>query len=257
LGASRFWAPLWRTYPRAPSLVLCRVPELEYASAAELPEPALDHCCGDGRFAALAWPGRRLAAGCDMDASALARAGRSGQYERLDRCDAARRLPFAGAVFRSVFSNSALEHIADLDAALAEVARVLAPDGLFAFSVLNHRYFEWWPLSEDAKRRYRDWQPFCHALDLGEWERRLARAGLRLVSVAGYLDREAARVLAELDYEFSGLLLRRRFSLHVFLSHCAAFLARPGWRRALAPLVWRTGPDAGAGYFVKAVRHGT
>lgn len=39
------------------------------------------------------------------------------------------RLPFRGAAFGTVFSSSVLEHVADLDRALGEMTRVLAPGG--------------------------------------------------------------------------------------------------------------------------------
>jgi len=40
------------------------------------------------------------------------------------------RLPFADATFDFVYSNSVLEHVEDLDAALAEIQRVLKPGGV-------------------------------------------------------------------------------------------------------------------------------
>ncbi len=49
----------------------------------------------------------------------------------------AERLPFATASFDGAVACLVFEHIDDLDAALAEVARVLAPGGRFLF-LLNH-----------------------------------------------------------------------------------------------------------------------
>lgn len=254
LWQSRFWSPLWAAYAAAPSIALCRVPELEYASRLNVGGRVLDHCCGDGRFALLAWPGRRLTAGCDRNPQSIELAKGRGVFDRADVCDAAARLPYHDGAFDLVFNNSALEHIPDLDATLREVARVLVPGGTFAFNVLNHRYFEWWPLDDEAKEGYRRWQPFFHAFDLDEWTRRLARAGLRTVSVRGYFDRRVSRELARLDCEFSGFYVTKRPSPLVQWYLRLRPVSTWYWRRRLAPMTWETADDTGAGYFIQAVR---
>jgi SAM-dependent methyltransferase len=48
------------------------------------------------------------------------------------------RIPFADATFDLVISNQVMEHVADLDAALAEIARVLKPGGT-CLSLFPHR----------------------------------------------------------------------------------------------------------------------
>lgn len=256
VGVSRFWEPLWRLYANAPSAAFCRTPELEYASGLDVQGSVLDHCCGDGAFAAQAWSGRMLSAGCDLSVTALEAARKRGIYRRVDHCDASQSLPYEDGAFDLVFNNSALEHILDLDGALAHVARVLKPGGTFAFNVLNHRYFEWWPLDDQSKKGYREWQPFFHALTLAEWKERLARVGLQIVSVEGYFDKDSARVMAWLDCEFSGMFLAHRRSWLV-LSYLYLPFVRWYWRRRLSALTWKTEPDAGAGYFIKATRNVT
>ncbi len=254
VGKSRFWNPLWKLYANAPSIALCRIPELEYASGLEMTSAFLDHCCGDGRFASLAWPGQTLRAGCDIHQPSVDNAARLGIYTRLDVCDVSQRLPYDDHAFDLVFNNSALEHIPDLDATLAEVVRVLTPGGTFAFNVLNHRYFEWWPLDDAAKAGYRQWQPFYHAFDLGEWTRRLSAAGLKVTSVQGYFDRKAARLLALLDCEFSGVFIAQRPSALVSRYRQYPRVMVRYWKWRLSSLNWPTQPDEGAGYFIKAVR---
>jgi len=254
LSASRFWRPLCERYVAAPSIYLCRVPELEYAATLDVSGKVLDHCCGDGQFAALAWPGKKLTAGCDFNEVVTEVAAKQGIYTRVDTCNACQRLPYETGTFDLVFDNSALEHLPDLPAALAEVSRVLAPQGVFAFNVLNHRYFEWWPLDEAAKNAYREWQPFFHALSLEEWKRMLAKAGMRVKSVEGYFDRRASRELALLDYAFSSVYLGQRRSAIVWSYWRAPALFRKYWRQRVSSLTWKTAPDEGAGYFIQAVR---
>ena len=248
LGDSRFFPALARHYAGVPSILLCRVPELEYASALPLGDAALDHCCGDAIFASLGWPREKFAAGCDLDARAIDQARKLSRHARLDVANAAVLLPYDDASFDVVFNNSALEHIPDLDRALAEVARVTRTGGHFAFNVLNHRYFSWWPADAPSAVDYRAWQPFFHALDLGEWTQRLATAGFVVREVHGYFDEAASRVLALLDSEFSGQFFGRHTS-RLVAEYRASWWCRRRWKRTIAALTWRTEADAGAGYF--------
>jgi len=153
-----------------------------------------------------------------------------------------------------VFNNSALEHIQDLDSALLEVARVLKPGGQFAFNVLNHRYFEWWPLDETSRQAYREWQPFYHALSIEEWSQCLSKAGLQLTGHQGYFGYEVSRRFAELDYHFSGYYIRKLPFRNVKMYLRWSFLSSWILKRQLEALAWKTEPDAGAGYFIQAVK---
>lgn len=76
----------------------------------------------------------QLAVGIDISRQMLNRAA-----DNLPLCQAdALALPFEDSSFDTVFSAfGALPFIADLDAALSEISRVLAPNGRFVFSV-NH-----------------------------------------------------------------------------------------------------------------------
>jgi SAM-dependent methyltransferase len=254
IADSHFWKPLWSTYKNSPSIALCRVPELEYASTLRLVGNTLDHCCGDGLFAALGWPAAKFSAGCDLNEASVKSAAEHGKHGRLDVCDAGRRLPYEEASFDLVFDNSAIEHIPDLETCLSEVGRVTKPGGIFAFNVLNHRYFEWWPTDRESMEGYREWQPFFHALSLDAWGEQLAGAGFEIEDVKGYFNEETARELALLDCEFSGYFIRKRPSSLVAKYNSMFGLERRKWRERLGQLTWQTEPDAGAGYFIKARR---
>lgn len=245
---------MWKIYSRAPSIALCRVPELEYASTLSLEGVTLDHCCGDGRFAMLGWPNATFSAGCDFNEVAIKDAGRLNKHKQLDLCDAGKHLPYPDEHFDLVFDNSAIEHIPDLHQSLREVARVLKPKGVFALNVLNHRYFEWWPMDRESMQAYREWQPFYHALSAEQWAHEFAAVGLEIEDLRGYFNEEAARTLALLDYEFSGDYFRRISSRLV--SEYGSLLGgqRRKWRRQMSELTWRTEPDSGAGYFITARR---
>jgi SAM-dependent methyltransferase len=252
---SAYWEPLLRRYARSPSIALCRVPELELLRSIELTGAVLDHCCGDGYIAALAFPGRIIDAGVDVSEKALAAARQRGNYARLECSDAGNTLPFAASSFGTVLNNSGIEHIPDLERAVAEVARVLRPGGRFHFNVLNRRYFEWWPRDAHSAREYREFQPFFHALSEAEWTDVLTRNGFEAVSFQDYFGRPAARLLADYDYRFSAFYLRRRIRPDVLLAAALpAGVARARWRAAFGSLEWRAAPRQGAGFLVSATR---
>lgn len=100
----------------------------------------LDLGCGGGFMAeALARRGARVT-GLDPAGEALAAARAHAEREGLAidyREGVGENLPFADASFEIVVSCDALEHVADLDAVLDEVARVLEPGGLFLFDTIN------------------------------------------------------------------------------------------------------------------------
>jgi SAM-dependent methyltransferase len=254
IAQSSFWSELWSHYIKAPSVALCRVPELEFAASLSAQGNFLDHCCGDGYFASVAWGRRRIFAGCDISEKSIALAEKIGIYNRLDVCDASKSLPYKTEMMDMVFNNSALEHILDLDDALSEVSRVLKPGGEFAFNVLNHRYFEWWPLDKDSMQRYRDWQPFYHALTISEWTERLAKVGLEVVSFQGYFNAEVSRRFAKLDYIFSGYYIR-----NIDFKYVKTYLKNRLWMSLLLKwdigrYSWETDPDEGAGYYITTVK---
>lgn len=101
----------------------------------------LDVGCGTGNL--LRSTGRRYRnvdlVGLDPDPKALARAGRkarrAGLTVRLDR-GFAQELPYPDGSFDRVFSSLMLHHLdsASKDALLAEVRRVLRPDGLLVLA---------------------------------------------------------------------------------------------------------------------------
>jgi len=110
-------------------------------------------------------------------------------------------LPFAGAAFDVVFcSFGAMQFIADLDVAVAEVARVLRPGGRFAFSITHPTR---WSFPDDpseagltATSSYWDRTPYVevddesgrvayveHHRTLGDWVAVLVGTGFRIVAL--------------------------------------------------------------------------
>lgn len=97
----------------------------------------LDVGCGEGQVARLALAGGAEAAvGIDPTWAQVEEASRRGGGPAYAKAGAG-ELPFRDASFDAVVACLVFEHIRDVDEAIAEVSRVLAPGGRFLF-FLNH-----------------------------------------------------------------------------------------------------------------------
>jgi ubiquinone/menaquinone biosynthesis C-methylase UbiE len=117
-------------------------------------------------------------------------------------CGTATSLPFADDSFDVVFSSfGALQFVADIEVAVAEVARVLSSGGRFAFSITHPTR---WMFPDDpteagllASQSYWDRTPYVevddasgrvayveHHRTIGDWVRILADAGFTLKDIA-------------------------------------------------------------------------
>lgn len=95
----------------------------------------LDVGCGDGQVSRLASRLGAQVVGIDPTWNCISVANSRGGGAFAQAGAAA--LPFADGTFDAVVACLVFEHIRDVDAAIAEVARVLQPGGRFAF-FLNH-----------------------------------------------------------------------------------------------------------------------
>lgn len=96
----------------------------------------VDVACGGGLMASYTAGFRHI--GVDITASALVEARRHGVEVVQGDVTA---LPLADAVADVVLAGEILEHVADLEAAVGECARVLRPDGTLVCDTINAT---WW-----------------------------------------------------------------------------------------------------------------
>jgi SAM-dependent methyltransferase len=233
---------LRRYLEQAPAaLAIERVLEWRILAQQAFARPILDLGCGDGLFAAMLFA-ERIEVGIDVDAREIARARHLNAYDELIVCSAS-CVPKPDGSFASVFSNSVLEHIPELNPVLAEVRRVLAPRGRFYVTVPTDRFDLYSALgrllnrigNERALNFYRTtynrfWQHY-NVHDEPGWRQVFTGAGFEICETRSY-DSPAVCLLNDLlalaavPAMFSKKLLGR-------------WIAVPGLRRWLAPAIDR------------------
>ena len=138
--------------------------------------PILDLGCGDGVFFGLAIGEADY--GVDLRDD-LAEIVRPGVYKAVRQGDVVKGLDFPDNSIGTVFANSVLEHITQLDTALGEFRRILRPGGRLIATVPAAAYFDglarW--MGEKASRRFHDSRDHVNLLSPAQWQERLDRLG--------------------------------------------------------------------------------
>ncbi len=180
---------------RAPlSLAMERSLECGILAPEPMPGPVLDLGCGDGLFADVL--GRvPVDLGMDLDRREILIAGKRGIYKALEVADI--RIANPGRTFNTIFSNSVLEHIADLKPVLRSVRAILSEDGFFYVTVPTDRFFSYSMCGAILKRLIPHGFPLCekwynsfwrhyHAYSPGKWRDIFEAAGFNVTEVKEY-----------------------------------------------------------------------
>lgn len=124
-----FFSQLWQRGPL--SWAVIRNEECKLLSQQTLKPPILEIGCGDGFVTQVAFEGKmEIDVGIDLDQKELSRAQKTGMYRRLELLDILDN-PYPTSSFNTIFANSVLEHIKDLDGTLIEIYRLLKVGGRF------------------------------------------------------------------------------------------------------------------------------
>jgi len=116
----------------------------EVAGKVDAQRSLLDAGCGSGQLGLMLTPAQRNdAVGLDVSRRMLGRARRRGSYSRYVQGSAA-AMPFADDAFATVVSINVLYALPDPRAAIAELARILAPGGTLWLATPTTP--ELWPL---------------------------------------------------------------------------------------------------------------
>lgn len=125
---------------------LIRANEIRALDGISFKQPVLDVGCGDGFVAKVILKSRRgkFDWGIDLSETEIEKAKKIGSYKNC-KVASVYELPFKDGSFNTVFSNSAIEHLKDLDKALSEISRVIKIRGKLIITVpspyLSHYLF--------------------------------------------------------------------------------------------------------------------
>jgi len=225
--------------------------------------PVLDVGCGDGHFVSVAFDAS-LFIGFDLQQAIVKEAASRHVYQHV-MVASATAMPFADASFSTVISNCVIEHIPDLDSALAEIHRVLRPGGRLAFTVPSH-YFAEFLLGSTLLRRlgalhlavgYGRWfnrhSRHYHTYAPEVWERRLMLHGFEIVHWRYYMSAAGHRAFDLAHYLSVPALITRKLTGRWVLWYdpvTSALLQR--WLR---PYYAETFPEKGAYIFFDCRQH--
>lgn len=186
----------------------------------ELPEPIFDIGCGDGVFAALAYPGKQIW-GIDINADEVRRAQATSTYSTLV-CGSITDVSLPEGFFQSAIANCSLEHVPRLDLALQQIRRALAPGGPFILIVPTPG---WTRLLAIPDLLTKAGLPalaaaygqgldsvfhHIHMYEPSEWQAQLEAAGFRVRSIETLTSRRSSWVFDILLYpSLLGLLNKR------------------------------------------------
>ena len=112
----------------------------------EFQRPILDIGCGEGLFAKAVFA-ERIDTGIDPNRREIERARALAAYDELIECrgDAINK---PDGHYNTVFSNSVLEHISEIEPVFHEARRLLAKGGKFYVTVPSHRFDEYSVLNQ-------------------------------------------------------------------------------------------------------------
>jgi len=202
--------------------VVIRTIEARILSEVPFPRPILDIGCGDGHFGSVLFP-EGADVGLDPGLADLSEARARGVYRIVTSADSG-SMPFRDRHFRSVVSNCVFEHIPNIEATVAEIARVLAPGGTFATTVIGDRFREfltdagaWRRLGlSSLHRAYVDWfnrkAVHFHFDSPETWRARFEAAGLEVVRWRYYMSAAATRAFHRSHYVSLPHLLSRQLT---------------------------------------------
>lgn len=137
--------------------------------------PVLDHGCGEGRAGRLLVAAGLPVVGVDRSPTLTSAAAGGDPALPVALADAA-ALPFPDAVFGLVVASMSLHDIDDFERAMAEVGRVLRPDGVLCLAVV-HPFCTAQDEETSHTGEFRVSRPY---LQSRRYEDHIARSGLKM-----------------------------------------------------------------------------
>jgi len=188
-----------------PSAVLFRAIELGviYNNTKEVNfrQPSLDIGCGDGKIADMLFDNKFTYGVDNGEAKDVQEAIDNKIYGKVF-LESAEKMSLPDNLVNFVFSNCVIEHIPDNEAVLTETSRILKKGGDFIFTVPSHQYPDFLYLtnrfasmglgflSRFYKYRRNKMLNQFHCYSVKDWEKKLAKHGLKIVKSQYYVRKE-------------------------------------------------------------------
>jgi SAM-dependent methyltransferase len=181
------------------ALAIERIVECSILSRMPFEAPILDIGTGEGLFVNILFR-EKIDLGIDPNAKELERARQLGGYDTLVKCFGD-KIDRPNDSFRTIFSNSVLEHIEQLEPVLSEAHRLLAPGGRFYMTVPSDLFEHYSVINQmllllglkGLASRYRAffnrfWVHY-HGYSVSKWVKLAEKAGFSVVESRSYAPR--------------------------------------------------------------------
>jgi SAM-dependent methyltransferase len=202
-------------------------------------KPILDIGCGDGLFANILFC-EKIDTGIDMNLRELERAQELGAYVELVHAKG-ESIPKPDGFYKTIMSNSVLEHIPDIEPVFREIHRLLTADGRFYMTVptpsFEHNtvinqlltFLGFQNLAAHYRRFFSKfiWQQ-CHYHSLSGWENLVSGFGFKVVKSVTY-NQKSICLMNDFLYPFGifGLFNKKLFNRWVLFPSIRRLLIYP------------------------------
>lgn len=153
--------------------------------------PILDLGCGNGQFATLLF--ERVEAGVDLSSDILIAANQTGIYDVLKQCDCTKNIPLENNKFKTIFSNSVVEHIPDIEGLVSQVSQKLHKEGIFILTTYTDEFTT--SLSEGIGNKktelYNKSMSHVSLYSIDKWESIFKKNNMEVKKIIKYLNPEA------------------------------------------------------------------
>ena len=178
------------------SLAIERTLECEILSRQDFIRPILDIGCGEGLFAYILFD-EKIDVGIDPYGRELKRCKHFEMYKELIQCNGD-NIPKQSKSFNTIFSNSTIEHIPDIDKVLQEANRLLSDNGKLYITVPTNffdkytvgfqilSFFGLKALAEKYRVFFNKFWNHDHYYDIEGWEKLFQKNGFVILNHRNY-----------------------------------------------------------------------
>lgn len=129
------------------------------------------------------------------------------------RCGVGEQMPYADNTFDLVICVDVLEHVADVQQVLAEVFRILKPDGLFLFDTINRNFKSklvmillMENILGEIQKGVHDWDKFITPQELTAWMHQIGFGQIEIKGFDVFGDALRLNLKTYLDYRKTGVV---------------------------------------------------